>query len=168
MGLECRWTGVTWGHLICGNYNPNSDLRQNPADLAFRTGEIFDLVAETNADWWMGKHEGRQGLFPSNYVEKVLSPPQSGGKSYSAMPPAPQYREQYHAPPGPPQMGPPSSYQVPQPQGVYNGYMGAPPQPVIEQSQPPKKSKFGGLGNTVSHMNGSSLYCANPHDIACA
>ena len=38
------------------------------------------MVEKTNADWWMGKANGKQGLFPSTYVE-ILSTPVSTGNS---------------------------------------------------------------------------------------
>ncbi|KIK98698.1 hypothetical protein PAXRUDRAFT_823613 [Paxillus rubicundulus Ve08.2h10] len=41
-------------------------------DLAFHAGEIIEIVAETNADWWTGRNTaGKQGLFPAIYVEKL-------------------------------------------------------------------------------------------------
>lgn len=35
---------------------------------------MIEIVEETNPDWWTGKINGRQALFPSSYVEKVASP----------------------------------------------------------------------------------------------
>ncbi|KIJ14293.1 hypothetical protein PAXINDRAFT_100262 [Paxillus involutus ATCC 200175] len=45
---------------------------EDPNDLAFHAGEVIEIVAETNADWWTGRNTaGKQGLFPSAYVEKL-------------------------------------------------------------------------------------------------
>ncbi|KAI0073689.1 SH3-domain-containing protein, partial [Panus rudis PR-1116 ss-1] len=59
----------------------NEDGRE-PNDLSFSAGEIIEIVDETNADWWTGKCRGKQGLFPSNHVEKITS-------SASSPPPPP-------------------------------------------------------------------------------
>ncbi len=32
---------------------------------------MVEIVEETNDDWWTGKCRGRQGLFPSNHVDKI-------------------------------------------------------------------------------------------------
>lgn len=48
---------------------------QHPDDLAFYTGDIIDVEessTEKNEDWWTGKVRGQSGLFPSNYVERIL------------------------------------------------------------------------------------------------
>jgi hypothetical protein len=136
-------------------WNWNED-GQNPNDLPFRAGDVFVTIAETNPDWWIGRHNGKQGLFPSNYVEKIDLPPQLA--EYPQLPlqdrkfPAPPYPPQYQPP-----MGPPVVYHPPPPnqQVAYNPYMGPPgnivvAQPVPEQPQPPKKNRFGGLGNTLA------------------
>jgi len=143
-------------------YNENGS---EPNDLSFRTGDIIEVVAETNADWWTGRINGEQGLFPSNYVEKIsssLSPPsyrppnEVRGPSpanalapYNGGPPAP-YQAGYN--------GPPQGYQS-QPPQPYNPYMGPPSQPpppqqvVIQQApaQPAKPSRLGGgLGQVLA------------------
>jgi LAS seventeen-binding protein 1/2 len=137
---------------------------KEPNDLSFRAGDIIEIVAETNADWWTGRLNGNQGLFPSNYVEKIpaaASPPSypppgeprrtspvSSPVPYNNGPPVP-YSPVYNGPP------PQGGYQ-PQP---YNSYYGPPsqpipPQPVIVQqtappSQPANPSRFGGLKQVV-------------------
>ncbi|XP_030054655.1 intersectin-2 isoform X2 [Microcaecilia unicolor] len=37
-------------------------------DLTFPEGEVI-LVTQKNAEWWTGSIDGRQGIFPSNYVK---------------------------------------------------------------------------------------------------
>ncbi|KAH9945497.1 SH3-domain-containing protein [Epithele typhae] len=129
----------------------NEDGRE-PNDLSFSSGEIVEIVDETNADWWTGKCRGKQGLFPSNHVEKIAS---SSGPSYSpppVMPAAPSY----YSPPAPPQYNTPpynekAAYQPPY-QSSYNPIpvQPAPAQAPVQQEEPPKKSKFGKLGNTMA------------------
>ncbi|KAI0249899.1 SH3 domain-containing protein [Lactifluus subvellereus] len=145
-------------------YNENGS---EPNDLSFRAGDIIEIVAETNADWWTGKLNGNQGLFPSNYVEKVpastspssypppsearRAPSMSSPVPYNNAPPAP-YPPAYNGPP------PQGGYQS-QPPQPYNPYIGPPSQPlqpvVIQQagppSQPAKPSRFGGgLGQVLA------------------
>ncbi|KAG6861230.1 hypothetical protein C0995_002351 [Termitomyces sp. Mi166 len=40
-------------------------------DLSFAAGDIITVTEENNADWWTGIINGRSGLFPSSYVEKL-------------------------------------------------------------------------------------------------
>ncbi|EDR08500.1 uncharacterized protein LACBIDRAFT_326986 [Laccaria bicolor S238N-H82] len=147
-----------------------NEARQDPNDLSFRAGDIIDLIEDKNPDWWTGRCNGKEGVFPSSYVEKlprVTTPPRSNPFPYqekfpvTPVVPAP-------LPPYPPPsqyQGPPNQYQAPpnpyyQGSGQGNPYpqYGAPPPPsrpstvIVEQQQPPKKHKFGGsLGNTLAH-----------------
>ncbi|KAJ7650642.1 hypothetical protein FB45DRAFT_1050553 [Roridomyces roridus] len=151
--------------------------RQNSNDLTFRAGDIIEVVEETNPDWWTGRYNGKQGLFPSNYVEKLQSPPSNAPyapprDSYNpSMPPYPS-QPVYQAPPGPypgPGYQPPGGgYQPPYqgpPQAPYNSYGGPPPPMVVQQAppaapppqEPPKKSKISGLGNTLAHSTAGGV-----------
>lgn len=42
-----------------------------PGDLGFKKGDVITIVkrTESEADWWTGRIGGREGIFPSNYVE---------------------------------------------------------------------------------------------------
>ncbi|KAK5136738.1 hypothetical protein LTR08_002034 [Meristemomyces frigidus] len=44
-----------------------------PGDLGFKKGDIITIVkrTESEADWWTGRVGGREGIFPSNYVDVV-------------------------------------------------------------------------------------------------
>ncbi|KAF9223451.1 SH3-domain-containing protein [Gyrodon lividus] len=152
---------------------------EDPNDLSFHAGEIIQIITETNADWWSGRNtSGKQGLFPSSYVEKLpqfpprtISPisfpefPKSktsidlrtgqAEPRYSSPPP-----KQYPSPAPPQQYPPPAGapgyhpHPGPPLNVVYNSYMAPPsgpsaPQPVPQQ-QPPQKHKFGGLGQTMA------------------
>ena len=137
---------------------------QEPNDLSFSSGEIVEIIDETNADWWTGKCRGKQGLFPSNHVEKIdsgapsASPPPPAMPMMPMMPSGPSY---YSPPPGPPQpYGMPSN---PEKAVMYQShYAPPPPAPMVVQApapvqvqeapqEPPKKSKFGKLGNTMAN-----------------
>ncbi|KAI9440126.1 SH3-domain-containing protein [Lactarius indigo] len=144
------------------SYNENG---LEPNDLSFRAGDVIEIVAETNTDWWTGKTNGKQGLFPSNYVEKIPGsasppsyPPSRDVQAVSQSPPA-----QYHS--GPPTQyqpvynGPPQGGYQSQPPQPYNPYTGppsqsAPPQQVVVQQAPPqapaKPNRFGGLGSVLA------------------
>lgn len=111
-------------------------VHKEPNDLTMSPGDIIDIVEETNADWWTGRNKGRQGLFPSNYIEKL--PPDS----------SPQlYQEKSHIAPGytnysnnpPPQQMNPVDNTVPV------NSVGLQP----DEGQDKKKGKYGKFGNTV-------------------
>ena len=44
-----------------------------PGDLGFKKGDVITIVKRTESaeDWWTGRIGGREGIFPSNYVEAV-------------------------------------------------------------------------------------------------
>ncbi|KZS92367.1 hypothetical protein SISNIDRAFT_486408 [Sistotremastrum niveocremeum HHB9708] len=52
------------------SYNENGS---DPNDLTMSEGDIVEILEEVNQDWWRGRvtKTGREGLFPSNYVEKL-------------------------------------------------------------------------------------------------
>ncbi|KAJ8462991.1 hypothetical protein ONZ51_g10553 [Trametes cubensis] len=132
----------------------NEDGRE-PNDLSFSAGETVEIIEETNADWWTGKCRGKQGLFPSNYVE-ILD---AGRGAVSPPPPAPMMpapASSYYQPPQP--YGMPNE---PEKAAMYQQQPYAPPpgpmQPAapvqvvtVQQQEPPKKNKFGKLGNTMA------------------
>lgn len=157
-----------------------------PADLSFPAGAIIDIVEETNADWWKGRTaNGREGLFPSSYAEKlppstsnmapsfphsattpVSSPPDpekshqhmGGGGRFSAPPPRGGYL---------PPLGPqPNQWEAPSPQpapwahagGPPVGYQQPPPPPPPEMGGPEKKkSKFGKYGSQAGSAAASGV-----------
>lgn len=135
---------------------------KDPDDLSFKTGDIVEIVEETNADWWTGRINGKEGLFPSNHVEilpagaapptaprRVLAPP----PSYSTPAVALQSTPQVTAPQGK------TPYRAfgaahhgadkPPPSGA-----GAVNSVGLQEAdgQDKKKSKYGKYGNTVSRI----------------
>ncbi|SJL08806.1 uncharacterized protein ARMOST_12176 [Armillaria ostoyae] len=122
----------------------------DPDDLSFAAGDIITIVKETNADWWLGKHNGCKALFPANYVEKIVPAPASrnlppayvpptGGRS---VPPAPSEKKEYK-----PFMAAHSNANAPPPPGAGTNSVGLQQDP----GQDGKKSKFGKYGNTMAH-----------------
>ncbi|KAK0190044.1 SH3-domain-containing protein [Armillaria mellea] len=125
----------------------------DPDDLSFAAGDIITIVEETNADWWLGEHNGCRALFPANYVEKIATPapapasralppvyvPPTGGR---AVPPAPSEKREYK-----PFMAAHSGANAPPPPGVGTNSVGLQQDP----GQDGKKSKYGKYGNTMAH-----------------
>ncbi|XP_047141172.1 unconventional myosin-Ie isoform X1 [Hydra vulgaris] len=44
---------------------------QEADELKFVEGDIIEIIKEDPSGWWTGRLRGKEGLFPSNYVEKV-------------------------------------------------------------------------------------------------
>jgi len=45
---------------------------ENEGDLSFAEGDIINLIDQSNPDgWWEGEINGRQGFFPSNFVQGI-------------------------------------------------------------------------------------------------
>ncbi|KAJ7284620.1 SH3 domain-containing protein [Mycena rebaudengoi] len=156
----------------------NEDGR-NSNDISFRAGDMIEIVAETNSDWWTGRFNGRQGLFPSNYVEKQTpssSAPSAPYQTRDAYPSQnqPSFPSQptYQPPQGPP-MGystydtyqTPSGYQAsyqpppgpqypygpPLPSAVQQAPTPAPAAPAPAEQPAKQEGKLGGLKNTLAH-----------------
>ncbi|KAL5485776.1 hypothetical protein ACEPAI_6817 [Sanghuangporus weigelae] len=132
-------------------YNENG---QDPDDLSFRSGDIIEIVEETNADWWTGRFNGKQGLLPSNHVEKLPSgaPP---APARTVLAPPPQYDQPAAGTAAPREKTPYRPFGAahhgadkppPAGSGAVNsvGLQEAP-------GQDKKKGKYGALGNTMAH-----------------
>ncbi|KAI0090186.1 SH3 domain-containing protein [Irpex rosettiformis] len=142
----------------------NEDGRE-ANDLSFSSGEIVEIIDENNADWWTGKCRGRQGLFPSNHVEKInASSPAPAPPPFA--PPPTSAPVPYAPPAGLPPPGPPVGYgndrPVYKPFGATYQGINQPPPPGsgavnnvgLQQAQAPaepKKNRFGGLGSTMAN-----------------
>uniref|UniRef100_A0A8C4GZ20 Intersectin-1 n=1 Tax=Dicentrarchus labrax TaxID=13489 RepID=A0A8C4GZ20_DICLA len=44
-------------------------VAQNDDELAFQKGQVITVLNKDDCDWWKGELNGREGLFPSNYVK---------------------------------------------------------------------------------------------------
>ncbi|KZT41276.1 SH3-domain-containing protein [Sistotremastrum suecicum HHB10207 ss-3] len=115
-------------------------------DLSFQAGQIIDILEEVNADWYRGRVNGREGLVPSSYVEKLTTPVTSPAPpSYTHLPDPKPVASGMVAPQ--PAVG--GRFMAPPPPG--GGFR---PPPILPQQQPeappsqgePKKSKFGKFG----------------------
>jgi amphiphysin len=41
------------------------------ADLSFQTGDKIEILSKSSSEWWIGRLNGREGNFPSNYVKEI-------------------------------------------------------------------------------------------------
>ncbi|KAF8070193.1 SH3 domain-containing protein [Lyophyllum atratum] len=153
--------GVSFQARASWDYN---EAGQNPGDLSFRAGDVIDILAQTNNDWWTGRLNGREGLLPSSYVSRLPQPqgtlPSPAPTPYSEKPPS---AAGYPMAPAYSSYQPPGGYQGPPPPSqAYSPYGGPPPSgppgqvaspnPHADAQDPPKKSKFGGkFGSTLAH-----------------
>lgn len=111
-----------------------------------------------NVDWWRGEANGRQGIFPSNYVKKVEGQSQEKG----VYPPPAQYgypgaQAQYQQTPQQPMYGAPAPYQAPPPQ-----------QQQMEQPPPEKKpSRLGEFGKNYGRtfVNATAWLASHTHTL---
>ncbi|KAJ7116353.1 SH3 domain-containing protein [Mycena epipterygia] len=123
---------------------PYNEDGRDVDDLSFSAGDIIEVVKEENADWWMGKINGKQALFPSAYVEKIATPnsPPAGRNLPPAFNgnagPKPAYR---------PFMAAHQGRDAPPAPGGGTNSLGLSQDPEQEK----KKSKFGKYGNTMAH-----------------
>eukprot|EP00929_Paragymnodinium_shiwhaense_P010738 TRINITY_DN11566_c0_g1_i4.p1 TRINITY_DN11566_c0_g1~~TRINITY_DN11566_c0_g1_i4.p1 ORF type:complete len:384 (+),score=65.10 TRINITY_DN11566_c0_g1_i4:59-1210(+) len=51
--------------FVVAQYDCNAD---NADELSFRAGDRIEVIGKSNPDWWKGRLNGQEGLFPSNYV----------------------------------------------------------------------------------------------------
>ena len=143
---NCSKAKALWAYnedgKVCHPENsgpPNSATHirhKEPNDLTMSVGDVIDIIEENNADWWTGRNRGKQGLFPSTYVQKLL--PESMPQSY---------QEKVHGAPGYTNYG---NHYPPQQISPVNNVI-----PVDSVGLPPgggqdkKNNKFGKYGNTV-------------------
>ncbi|KAF8599696.1 SH3-domain-containing protein [Ceratobasidium sp. AG-I] len=117
------------------DYNLNGQLAD---DLTFRSGDIIQIVKEENPDWWTGRINGKEGMFPSNHVEKLPNTPSAApayAPTYGYTPEHEKQQHQMYAPPP----GPPAPYQ-----------QAGPVQPAPPQEEEKKKGKFGKYGGMMA------------------
>ena len=46
----------------------------NIDELSLEPGQIVEVLAEEEEGWWRGKLGGKEGVFPSNFVEIIEDP----------------------------------------------------------------------------------------------
>ena len=57
----------------------------NPDELAIQENEIVQVLRLVEDGWYEGIYQGRQGVFPSNYVEKLPAAADSAPLKSSSM-----------------------------------------------------------------------------------
>lgn len=61
------------------------DAAGGPDELRFSVDEVIEVLDRSDKDWWRGKtKDGREGLFPANYVETVASPPSYAANGFKS------------------------------------------------------------------------------------
>jgi len=139
-------------------YNENGQEAKN---LTFNTGDVIQVIDKSDPNWWTGRLYGREGLFPSSYVESIPAGPQSQlqrpppPQNFPNFPtgPHPYPQQLQYGPPPPGNMYPPNS--MPFQKGSYPPFQGPPPPPgpvvMVNPQNPPKKQGLlsGNLGNTL-------------------
>ena len=90
-GEEDRQEGVDMeikegekGNMVEEDKKPEQDIKEgvnvkalygytadDETELTFQEGDIMIVTAEDDSGWWYAEKEGRQGVIPSNYIEKV-------------------------------------------------------------------------------------------------
>ncbi|MED6259637.1 Intersectin 1 (SH3 domain protein) [Ilyodon furcidens] len=55
--------------VLCQVIGMYDYVAQNDDELAFQKGQVINVLNKDDCDWWKGELNGREGLFPSNYVK---------------------------------------------------------------------------------------------------
>ncbi|GAV56320.1 hypothetical protein ZYGR_0BB00970 [Zygosaccharomyces rouxii] len=111
---------------------------QNKEDLHIKPGDKVEVLEKLSSDWYKGKCNGKEGMFPANYVK-----PLGGGDAASR--PAPPPPEQ--AQPQSQQEGGQQPQEQPQQQG----------QPMVVQQDQPKHHHHG-LGKFGSKLGNAAIF----------
>ena len=76
----------------------------NIDELSLEPGQIVEVLAEEEEGWWRGRMGGKEGVFPSNFVEiieEVAEPSKPAAPAASSQPPPPQQSAPPNRPPSP-------------------------------------------------------------------
>ena len=46
-------------------------IATSPSELSLEAGDIIELIGKRSDGWWRGKCQGKEGLFPSNFVVEL-------------------------------------------------------------------------------------------------
>ena len=119
--------------------------------MTFYKDDIIEIISESNADWWTGKANGRTGLFPSNYVEKLVHPVPPALANLNSSSPNPQSIVVHvHQPQ--------SQSEASQPQyAAYNRTPQAPPMHHESDKGEKKEGKYSQLKSTMAHSAAGGL-----------
>ena len=114
--------------------------------MTFYKDDIIEIVSEANADWWTGKVNGRTGLFPSNYVEKLVHPvPPALANLNSSSPSNPQQIVVHvHQP-------------QPEPDPQYGPYRSTHAPAQVQHEGEKREGKYTQLKSTMAHSAAGGL-----------
>ena len=75
----------------------------NIDELSLEPGQIVEVLEEEEEGWWRGKVGGKEGVFPSNFVEIVEEDEsvKPAGPAVTSQAPPPQQSAPPHRPPSP-------------------------------------------------------------------
>ena len=68
--------------LSCSHFTPSLSAL-TPHLLLFTPSQVVEVVEEEEEGWWRGRMDGKEGLFPSNFVEMM----ENGDKNAPSGPP---------------------------------------------------------------------------------
>jgi hypothetical protein len=115
-----------------------------PEDCNFEVGDTIAIYEYMNDDWWLGKNlrTGKEGVFPTNYVQKHAPPPPGGPGAYG------NEKANYYG--APQQYAPPP----PGPSDPYNSAV--PPMQIAEQPTETKPGKGAEMGKKFGKKLGNA------------
>ena len=115
--------------------------------MTFYKDDIVEIISEANPDWWTGKVNGRTGLFPSNYVEKLVHPvPPALANLNSSSPSNPQ-----------PVVVHVHTQNDAGPQHAPSPYRGTQPPVQVQHEGEKKEGKYTQLKSTMAHSAAGGL-----------
>lgn len=74
---------VSGPEAVCQVIGMYDYVAQNDDELAFLKGQVITVLNKDDCDWWKGELNGREGLFPSNYVKLTTDTDPSTQCEYS-------------------------------------------------------------------------------------
>lgn len=51
-----------------------SYTQEHEDELSLKTGQLIKVIGEEEEGWWRGILNGKEGVFPSNFVEEIRLP----------------------------------------------------------------------------------------------
>lgn len=81
--LKSVWHAFCVLEALCQVIGMYDYVAQNDDELAFQKGQVINVLNKDDCDWWKGELNGREGLFPSNYVKLTTDTDPSAQCEYS-------------------------------------------------------------------------------------
>ena len=73
----------------------------NIDELSLEPGQVVEVIAEEEEGWWRGKLGGKEGVFPSNFVEIIEEAAEPAKPAVTNQAPPPQQSAPPNRPPSP-------------------------------------------------------------------